>query len=381
MPKAPITNITFGTMTLGYRGYGARVHDPATADAMLGAVLEFGHDQLDTRSVYGDGTCEQMLGDLRAAKRFGIATRIHSGSPPGSTALNTRGHEPENLKRVFKESLARLKTDKVKILYLVTPDSATPIESTPSAVQELHDEGLFEEFGVSNFSAWQVAEASEIAARDGWIRPSVYQGLYNAITRAVEPELFKCLGNYGIRFATFFNSNAGEPWKSVALLLPRRSLVSHLGFEPRGGHYRRNGTAAGRLLLDLIRNSEEGEGSTPSPADSYMRLAIYDLVGALFAPNDPVPSRHADKLFMRVRSVIKDGFADSDFGPCEAAARAGISLRYLQKMFTQRGSTCSEFIYSFRLDHAARLLQRRAALDARQALSEIAYASGFRDYR
>ena len=91
MPKAPITNITFGTMTLGYRGYGARVHDAATADAMLGAVLEFGHDQLDTCSVYGDGTCEQMLGDLRAAERFGIATRIHSG--------NTPGHESENLKR------------------------------------------------------------------------------------------------------------------------------------------------------------------------------------------------------------------------------------------------------------------------------------------
>jgi aflatoxin B1 aldehyde reductase len=36
---------------------------------------------------------------------------------------------------------------------LVTRDSATPIESTLSAIQELHDEGLFEEFGVSNFSA------------------------------------------------------------------------------------------------------------------------------------------------------------------------------------------------------------------------------------
>jgi aflatoxin B1 aldehyde reductase len=100
-------------------------------------------------------------------------------------------------------SLARLKTGKVKILYLVTRDSATPIESTLSAVEELHDEGLFEEFGVSNFSAWQVAEASEIAARHGWMRPSVYQGMYNAITRAVEPELFKCLGNYGIRFHAY----------------------------------------------------------------------------------------------------------------------------------------------------------------------------------
>jgi len=57
-----------------------------------------------------------MLGDLRAAERFGIATRIHSGNTPGHVG-NPRGHEPENLKRVFKESLARLKTDKVKILY------------------------------------------------------------------------------------------------------------------------------------------------------------------------------------------------------------------------------------------------------------------------
>src|SRR6266851_995729 len=195
MPKAPITNIIFGTMTLGYRGYGARVHDAATADAMLGTVLEFGHDQIDTCADYGDGSCEQMLGDLRADERFGIATRIHPG--------NFHGHEPVNLKRVFKESLARLKTGKVKILYLVTRDSATPIKSTLSAVQKLHDEGLFEEFGVSNFSAWHVAETSEIAARHGWIRPSVYQGMYNAITRAVEPELFKCLGNYGIRFHAY----------------------------------------------------------------------------------------------------------------------------------------------------------------------------------
>src|SRR5258708_30094608 len=224
MPKAPITNIIFGTMTLGYRGYGARVHDAATANAMLGSASEFGPDQIDTCSEYGDGSCEQMLGDLRAAERFGIATRIHPG--------NFHGHEPENLKRVFKESLARLKTGKVKILYLVTRDSATPIASTLSAVQELHDEGLFEEFGVSNFSAWQVAEASEIAARHGWIRLSVYQGMYNPTPRAVEPELFKCLGNYGIRFHAY-NPLAGGAFSksfgaSSAVAAGSRFHTSHV---------------------------------------------------------------------------------------------------------------------------------------------------------
>jgi AraC-like DNA-binding protein len=138
---------------------------------------------------------------------------------------------------------------------------------------------------------------------------------------------------------------------------PRQSLVSHLGFEPQGGLYRRRGTPAGRLLFDLIRSSDDDEESALSPADSYMQLAVYDLVGALFAPTEPSSaSRHADKLFARIRGIIRDGCADPDFGPPEGAAEAGISLRYLQKLFTQRGSTCSDFIYSLRLDQAARLL-------------------------
>jgi AraC family transcriptional activator of tynA and feaB len=183
------------------------------------------------------------------------------------------------------------------------------------------------------------------------------------------------------RPATYFTNNGSEPWNTVTLDLPRASLVSHLGFDPEGGICRRGGTTAGRLLLELIRNADKAEGSAFSPADSYMQLAIYDLVGALFAPSDPWPiSRHADKLFTRIRGVIKDGFADPDFGPSAVAAEAGISLRYLQKLFTERGSTCSEFIYSLRLDHAARLLHRRASLGTGQPLSEIAYACGFRDY-
>jgi AraC family transcriptional regulator, positive regulator of tynA and feaB len=181
------------------------------------------------------------------------------------------------------------------------------------------------------------------------------------------------------RPATFFAGNAGESWNTVTLLLPRQALVSHLGFEPRGGLYRRSATAVGRLLLDLIRNVGE-EGLPPSHTDCYLRLAIYDLVGALFAPGEPATARRSDKLFMRIRAVIKDGFADPDLDPCEVAARAGISLRYLQKLFTRRGSTCSEFIYSLRLDYAAHLLQRQSALGPSQALSEIAYASGFLDY-
>jgi AraC family transcriptional activator of tynA and feaB len=179
--------------------------------------------------------------------------------------------------------------------------------------------------------------------------------------------------------ATYVSENGSERW--LALYLPRQALISHLGFEPQGVLHGRGGTLAARGLRRLVLDSIEDEEPMSRTAVSYMQLALYDLLGALFAPSDPWPvSRHADKLFTRICGVIKDRFADPDFGPCEVAAEAGISLRYLQKLFTQRGSTCSEFIYSLRLDSAARLLHRRASLDTGQPLSEIAYACGFRDY-
>ncbi len=61
-------------------------------------------------------------------------------------------------------------------------------------------------------------------------------------------------------------------------------------------------------------------------------------------------------------------------------SEAGISRRYLQKLFAMRNSTYTHFINSVRLDHAADLLQRRAALNTTQPISAIAYASGFGDY-
>jgi AraC-like DNA-binding protein len=134
-------------------------------------------------------------------------------------------------------------------------------------------------------------------------------------------------------------------------------------------------------LRQLVLEGIGDEESTAAPAGPHMRLALYDLLGALFAPSDPGPvSRHADRLFARIRGVIKDRCADPDFGPAEVAAETGISLRYVQKLLTARGCTCSELIYSMRLDHAAHLLERRRSPGTGQHLSEIAYACGFRDY-
>jgi AraC family transcriptional activator of tynA and feaB len=181
------------------------------------------------------------------------------------------------------------------------------------------------------------------------------------------------------RPVTYVSEKTNGQW--LSLQLPRQSLISHLGFEPEGGLCGHSETPAGRLCFSLIQDPVNECDSSPASAEPYMRLAIYDLLGALFAaPDLSTIASHTDKLFKRVCGIIKDRFAEPDFGPCEVAAEAGISLRYLQKLFTARGSTCTHFIHSVRLDHAARQLHRRGLLNTSQPISEIACASGFSNY-
>jgi AraC family transcriptional activator of tynA and feaB len=183
------------------------------------------------------------------------------------------------------------------------------------------------------------------------------------------------------RPVTYAAENKDQYGQWFCLQLPRRSIVSHLGFEPRPISSGRPEARIGRLLYQLAVDAINENGSMPAQAHAYMRLAIYDLLGALFTPSDPIAaSLQNDKLFVRVCDIIKARFADPDITPGQVAAEAGISLRYLQKLFTARGSTCSRYVHSLRLAYAADLLERRKLLKTGQPLSQIAYACGFRDY-
>ena len=107
------------------------------------------------------------------------------------------------------DSLKALKTDKIDMFYLHGPDRSTPFEETLSAVNELHKEGYFNRFGISNFLSYEVAKLCEICKKNDWIKPTVYQGNYSALQRSVESELIPCLRHYGISLYAFQPLAAG----------------------------------------------------------------------------------------------------------------------------------------------------------------------------
>jgi len=71
------------------------------------------------------------------------------------------------------------------------------------AVNVLYKENKFTRFGLSNYAAWQVAEIYELCDKYGYVKPTVYQGMYNMLTRDAEKELFTCLRHYHISFYAF----------------------------------------------------------------------------------------------------------------------------------------------------------------------------------
>ena len=181
-----------GTMT-----FGDQV-DQEGAAILLQTFRGAGHDELDTAHTYCDGRTEEMLGRLLTAEdrgRLYIASKVNP--------WNDNGLQQAEVRRQFDESLQRLGADSIDLLYLHAPDLETPVEETLQACFELFQQGKFRHFGLSNYAAWQVAEVVELCRRHGWMQPEVYQGMYNALTRDVERELFPCLRNYGMRFYAY----------------------------------------------------------------------------------------------------------------------------------------------------------------------------------
>ncbi len=172
--------------------------DSPTARTMLDLFVSPGNNELDTAFQYNKGKTETLLGELISTdqrKDLYIASKVNP--------WNDQGLQPAQVKKQLQESLNRLKTDHIDLLYLHSPDLETPIEQTLEACYEAYLQGQFKYFGLSNFAAWQVAEVVEKCRQNGWMQPRVYQGMYNALTRDVEKELFSCLRHYDISFYAY----------------------------------------------------------------------------------------------------------------------------------------------------------------------------------
>ncbi|KAL7768152.1 hypothetical protein ACKLNR_002453 [Fusarium oxysporum f. sp. zingiberi] len=193
--------VILGLMTFGPPGseqLDARIFDPETYNKALDIFQSKGYNEVDTARVYVGGKQEGWTGSQTNWKERGLTvdTKVKYPVQPGE---NTYDKVIESVETSLKE----LGTDCIDLLYLHRPDRGTPFQETLEAINKLHKDGKFVKFGISNFTAYEVAEVVMICKYNNWVRPTVYQGMYNCLTRSIEAELFVACRRYGLDIVVY----------------------------------------------------------------------------------------------------------------------------------------------------------------------------------
>lgn len=254
--------LILGTMT-----FGESVFRP-DVDAFINTFLDAGYDELDTAYVYNEGNCEKFLGEVLPSlnRSFKIATKVNpriSGKLDADAAY-----------KQVSESLERMKIETVDTIFLHFPDPATPVEGVLAAMADLHEQGKYKELGLSNFPAWMVADVWHICMSHHWVLPTVYEGVYNPLTRGAEQELNDCLNHYGLHFYAYNPTMGGlltGKYKSVDEAPIDGRFIHRPGYQ--GKYWKKSNFDA----LDVIREAVDTHGITMIEA-TYRWLAYHSML-------------------------------------------------------------------------------------------------------
>ncbi len=177
-----VSILTLGTMTFGKEA------DESKSIKIMKKALDTGLNSFDTANIYTGGKSEEIVGRFIQPFRDTIflASKVHF---PTSDRINDRRSSRRHIFLSVEESLKRLRTDRLDLLYLHHWDDCTSLDESLAAIETLIQHGKVIYAGVSNFSAWQSIKALWIADRLN-LRPIVaVQPMYNLLKRQVEVEI------------------------------------------------------------------------------------------------------------------------------------------------------------------------------------------------
>ena len=284
--------------------------DTEASREMVKGFLQTGNRELDTAYVYNGGKTEYILGVILPHMQndsYEIATKVH----PRITGKLDR----DTILMEFNESLRRMKRDCVDLLYFHFPDGKTPIEEALETVKELHEQGKIKELGLSNYPAWQVIDIAYKCDKIGCPRPTVYQGMYNALCRNVEPELFPAIRSLGMRFYAF-NPLAG------GMLTGKHK---HFEDAPEPGRFARLESYRKRYwkqsyfdAVDAIKQACDAEG-IPMAEAGYRWLSEHSMMDAAKDDGILLGASRLEQMTQNMAAVKKGALPQSVLDAMDAA--------------------------------------------------------------
>jgi aryl-alcohol dehydrogenase-like predicted oxidoreductase len=191
-----VSQLCLGTMTFGTAwGWGA---DRDESRQMFDAFVAEGGNFVDTASNYTEGESEQIVGELAAPRRDSLVLATKYTLSLDRHDPNAGGNHRKSLVRALEQSLRRLRTDYVDLLWLHMYDAHTPIDEAVRALDDQVRLGKVLHVGISDSPAWVIAQARTLAELRGWTPFTAVQLPYNLLDRDAEREVLPMAEAHGL---------------------------------------------------------------------------------------------------------------------------------------------------------------------------------------
>ncbi|HXJ24085.1 MAG TPA: aldo/keto reductase [Streptosporangiaceae bacterium] len=184
------SGLVVSVVGIGCNNFGRKMDESETR-LVVDAAIDHGINLFDTADIYGVGASETLLGkalqgrrdDVVIATKFGMDMQGENGIDHGARGAR------RYIVRAAEASLRRLGTDYIDLYQIHRYDSATPIEETMEALNDLVRAGKVRYIGASSMWTWQFVQAQHIADANGWTRFVSMQDQYNLLMREEEREM------------------------------------------------------------------------------------------------------------------------------------------------------------------------------------------------
>jgi len=227
-------------------------------------AYELGINFFDTADVYAAGEAEQAIGQaLRGIPRRHVVIASKCFFPM-SQHPNDQGLSRKHILESVEASLERLGTPYLDLHQCHRPDPATPLEETVCAYEDLIRKGKILYWGVSEWSAGQIADACRIADARHAYRPISNQPQYSLLRRGIEHEVIPVCEREGLGQLAF------SPLAQGVL-----SGKYTGGAAPRGS--RATDDSRNRFMKDFLRPENLAKAAELAPIASELGVSMPQL--------------------------------------------------------------------------------------------------------
>jgi aryl-alcohol dehydrogenase-like predicted oxidoreductase len=307
--------------------------DEQESRAIFDAYADAGGNFIDTASVYADGASETIVGQLIKSDRdhFVLGTKYTQSF---GSDISKSGNSRKNMLRSVEESLRRLSTDHIDLLWLHNWDFSTPMDEILRTFDDLVSAGKIAYVAASNVEAWRLSSANTLADLRGWAPFIGIQICYSLTERTAERDLLPMakaldLGiaawsplDGGVLTGKYSGSSVTTGARLAGQIIPPRKLE----------------------IAKLVRDVSNERGCTPTQvALAWLRQrkcfsnAVIPIMGA----------RNVAQLRDSLRSVEID-LSQEQLGRLNAVS--AIDMGYLNDFLTSPGFGARELSYSGQFD-------------------------------